>query len=199
MKPYDILDAIGNVDEICVVKAKEKRKKKTYKRLWIAAGSFAACLALFISIPFIFMSMSKMGKDAPPNTNDEQGGAGKVEETLDIDNVWIYYVHDNEIIGEQQELKMSAECVFNAWKEKNGIGEDVEFISVNIESNGKTSENNGMVEHQVGDYFVYNITISKSIENYYDIINKELLLESLKQTMTGYLYMECDEYHLILE
>lgn len=26
MKPYDILDAIGNVDAICVVKAKEKKK-----------------------------------------------------------------------------------------------------------------------------------------------------------------------------
>ena len=50
-----------------------------------------------------------------------------------------------------------------------------------------------------GDHFVFNITISKNIENYYDKIDPELLLEALKQTMTGYIRLEFDEYHLFLE
>ncbi len=193
MKPHDIFDAIGNVDETCVMKAKEK--KKSHKKLWITASSIAACLALIICLPIIFMSMNNMGNDAPANPNDNQGG----EMALEQDNVWIYYVDGDEISREQQYLPMSAEDVFIAWREKNGIGNEVEFIQVKIDSNGKTTVENGMAAHQIGDHFVYNLTISKSIENYYDTIDSELLLESLKKTMTGYSNLEYDEYNLILE
>lgn len=193
MKPHDIFDVIGNVDETCVMKAKEKRK--SYKKIWIATSSIAACLALIICLPIIFMSMNNMGNNAPAIPNDNQGGEMAVEE----DNIWIYYVDGDEIGRERQYLPMSPENIFNAWKEKNGIGAEVEFIRVNIDSNGKTSEKNGIVEHQIGDYFVYNLTISKGIENYYNTIDKDLLLNSLKQTMTGYSNIEYDEYNLILE
>jgi serine/threonine protein kinase len=43
-----------------------------------------------------------------------------------------------------------------------------------------------------------NIAVSKNLENYYGE-NKELLLETLKKTMTGYSYMSFDEVNLILE
>ncbi len=194
MKPHDIFDTIGNVDETCVMKAKEK--KKSHKKLWITASSIAACLALIICLPIIFISMNNMGSDKnnTAGLNDNNG-----EIAMEQDNVWIYYVDGDEINRERQYLPMDPEDIFNAWKEKNGIGDDVEFIRVKIDSNGTTTEKNSMVEHQIGDYFVYNLTISKSIENYYDTIAKELLLDSLEQTMTGYSNIEYDEYNLILE
>ena len=202
MKPHDIFDAIGNVDETCVMKAKEK--KKSHKKLWITASSIAACLALIICLPIMFISMNNMGTDKNNTAGPNEGmlipdGGNDNEMALEQDNVWIYYIDGNEIVREQQYLPMEPESIFNAWKEKNGIGDDVEFIRVNIDSNGKTTEKDGMVEHQIGNYFVCNLTISKSIENYYDTIDKELLLDSLEQTMTGYSNIEYDEYNLILE
>ena len=59
MKPEDILDAIGNVDDICIKKAKEKNKSR--KNFWISAGVLAACLTLAVGIPAI----SKTGPDTP--------------------------------------------------------------------------------------------------------------------------------------
>lgn len=195
MKPHDIFDAIGNVDETCVMKAKEK--KKSHKKLWITASSIAACLALIICLPIIFMSMNNMGTDKNNTAGPNDGNDGEM--AMEQDNVWIYYVDGDEIGREKQYLPMDPEDIFNAWKEKNSIGDDVEFIRVKIDSNGKTTEKNGMVEHQIGNYFVCNLTISKNIENYYDTIDKELLLDSLEQTMTGYSNIEYDEYNLILE
>lgn len=195
MKLHDIFDAIGNVDETCVMKAKEK--KKSHKKLWITASSIAACLALIICLPIIFVSMNNMGSDKNNTAGPNDNNNGEI--AMEQDDVWIYYVDGDEINRERQYLPMDPEDIINAWKEKNGIGDDVEFIRVKIDSNSKTTEKNGMVEHQIGNYFVYNLTISKSIENYYDTIDKELLLDSLKQTMTGYSNIEYDEYNLILE
>lgn len=195
MKPHDIFDAIGNVDETCVMKAKEK--KKSHKKLWITAGSIAACLALIICLPIIFMSINNMGTDKNNTAGPNDGLGGEI--AMEQDNVWIYYVDGNEINREQQYLPMDPEDIFHAWKAENDIGDEVEFIRVNIDSNGKTTEKDGVVGHQIGDYFVYNLTISKSIENYYDTIDKDLLLESLQKTMTGYSNIEYDEYNLILE
>lgn len=48
MKPENILDAIGNVDDTCIKNAKEK--KKTLKKYWISIGTMAACLALVVII-----------------------------------------------------------------------------------------------------------------------------------------------------
>lgn len=62
MKPENILDAIGNVDDICIKNAKEKKKSR--KNYWISVGAMAACLALVVAIPFL--SQSKHGTG--PNT-----------------------------------------------------------------------------------------------------------------------------------
>lgn len=51
MRPENILDAIGNVDDTCIKNAKEKKKSK--KNYWISVGAMAACFALVVVIPFI--------------------------------------------------------------------------------------------------------------------------------------------------
>lgn len=203
MKPYDILDAIGDVDEVYVMKAKEKRK--SHKKLLITVSSLAACVIFLLIIPVVINSGNMNNTVSEPVycSNPAIVVASNPEIDIAYENVWIYYVDGNEINREQEYLQLSPNEIFNVWKEKNGIGEEVELIKVNIDSNGKTtvSENDssGVAMKEIGDYFIFNITISKNIENYYDQVERELLLESLKQTMTGYSIIEYDEYNLILQ
>lgn len=194
MKSSDILDVIGNVYDECVKKAKEK--KKSSKKIWVTVGSLAACAVLVFMMPFIYIAFQGANSAAPE-------GAGGQDMAVESENVWIYYVDGDEINRTRRHLPLSPEQIFYAWREQNGIGDEVEFIKVKIDSNSKTTESEfegeGVVKHEVGDYFIYNITISKRIEEYYHLIDSELLLESLKQTMTGYSELEYDEYNLILE
>lgn len=194
MKSSDILDAIGKVDDASVRKAKEK--KKSSKKIWITVGSLAACMVLIFMAPFIYIAFQGANSAAPE-------GAGGQDLAVESEYVWIYYVDGDEINRTSQYLPLSAEQIFYAWREQNNIGDEVAFIKVKIDSNSKTTESEfdgeGVVKHEIGDYFVYNITISKRIEEYYHFIDSELLLESLKQTMTGYSELEYDEYNLILE
>lgn len=196
MKSTDILDAIGNVDDELIEKAKEI--KKSYKAILLSMGALAACLLLIILAPYI---KNITGHDGIKydNTLSEQD----TETAIVSDNVWIYYVDGSQIKSEQQFLQLSTEEIFYAWRDKNGLGEDVKYIRVKIDSNSTTTESevNGstIISHKLGDYFIFNITISKNIENYYDKVDSKLLLESLKKTMTKYSSLEYDEYHIYLE
>lgn len=194
MKSSDILDAIGKVDDECVRNAKEK--KKSNKRIWITVGSLVACMVLIFMAPFIYIAFQGANSAAPEGANGQ-------DMAVQSEYVWIYYVDGDEISRTSQYLPLSAEQIFYAWREQNNIGDEVAFIKVKIDSNSKTTESEfdgeGVVKHEISDYFVYNITISKRIEEYYHLIDSELLLESLKQTMTGYSELEYDEYNLILE
>lgn len=197
---YDILEAIGNVDDECVKRAKES--KTSNKAMWISIAALAACLVLVFGVPAI-RNFFLAGEKAPNESNRD-------EMIVVSGDTWIYYVDDDEIKREKEYLSMSAENIFNAWKEKNGIGDEVEFIKVRIESNGETtwheheSGEGGAVEYEVGNQFIYNIRITENLKNYYDIIDHELLLESLEMTMTGYSTIEQSdiefiEFNLILE
>jgi len=194
MKSSDILDAIGKVDDECVRKAKEN--KKSNKRIWITVGSLVACMVLIFMAPSLYIAFQGANSAAPE-------GGGDQDLTVESEYVWIYYVDGDEINRTSQYLPLSAEQIFYAWREQNNIGDEVAFIKVKIDSNSKTTESEfegeGVVKNEIGDSFVYNITISKRIEEYYHLIDSERLLESLKQTMTGYSELEYDEYNLILE
>lgn len=63
MKPENILDAIGNVNDTCIKNAKEKKKSR--KNYWVSIGAMAACLALVV------ISIHGIKKDpviVPPDT-----------------------------------------------------------------------------------------------------------------------------------
>lgn len=192
MKPDDILDAMENIDDVLVKKAKEKTRSQ--KAVWLTVGSIAAGLALAFCVPYVFFLLNG-ARNADPGRDGGEMAVGQ-------DYVEIYYVDGDEIQCQEKWMRLSAEDIFNAWREKNGLGNEVKFIGVTICGDGKTTgwefegEN---VASEVGDYLVYTLTIAKSIENYYDTLDSGLLLESLKQTMTGYSGVEYDEYHLILE
>ncbi len=115
----------------------------------------------------------------------------------------IYYVEGGQIKSEEQRLPYHGEDVFEAWKLKNGLGDDVKLIRINIEDNGEESvyefEGSEVAQYTVGDYFAYHIVISADIENYYNTIDQQLLMQSLEQTMTGYSHIEYDEFNIELE
>ncbi len=207
MRSIDILNAVGEVDDEFVTKA--KAKKASRKKLWIALGSsLAACLALVLAVPIVFTmrgaSAPAPGAVEPPGAAEhpEDYGYPYLETAPVFDDVKIFYVADGKICSKTQRMELSAENAFIAWREANNIGDEVEFVKCEIKDNStdRTIAIGGetFTEHIMGDYFILNITISKNIENYYDRIDSELLLDSLKQTMTGYSDIEFDEYHLIL-
>ncbi|MBR1533627.1 MAG: hypothetical protein IJ639_04640 [Ruminococcus sp.] len=85
----------------------------------------------------------------------------------------------------------------------NNIGDEVKLLSVKIDSTGSTEESvidgQGVVAYHVGDKLIYNLTITKNIENYYSRTNKDLLLNSLERTMYLSSEIKIDEFNLILE
>lgn len=108
MKPDDILDAIGNIDDVCVKKA--KAKKKSHKAVWITIGSIVACLALVVCMPYVLFFLKGAYDSNPGNAGEEMA--------VGWDYVRIYYVDGDEIKQQKEWLRLSAEDIFNVWKEK---------------------------------------------------------------------------------
>ena len=115
----------------------------------------------------------------------DPGSDGKEE---DISSISIYYLGEDGIAVEQTEW-LSIQDVFNTWRDLNGLGEDVEFINQFLicSADDPTSVT------------VVNLWISNEIENYYETVDKELLLRSLALTMTEYFDVPEDKFLLSLQ
>lgn len=181
MRSDDILDAIGEVDEALVKGAKEI--KRSHKTLWMTVSSLAACLLIMFMFPIVFISM-KGASSADPSAPSEEDGAN---DSIGRTEVSIYYVEDGEIAADKVEWLEIREF-FNAWRDLNGLGEDVEFIDQFFicSADDPTSVT------------VVNLWISDEIENYYETVDKELLLRSLTLTMTEYFDVSEDDFSLSL-
>ena len=115
-------------------------------------------------------------------------------------NFDIYKVVDGRLVSTQIYSEATSDKIFEAWKKENSIGDDVKLISVDITDNG-TVEYSGFGGEEVaiytmGDYSKLTVIVSKTLENYYGAIDKDLLLESLEKTMRG--MSDVNEYELIL-
>jgi len=53
MNTDDIIDALNEVDDTSIKNAREPKKKRNYKALWISVGAAAACLAVVLLLPRI--------------------------------------------------------------------------------------------------------------------------------------------------
>ena len=198
----------------------EGRKHRKRIPTWVTVVVAAACLMLVFVSPFVYMATRKCGSEGPPGTEgpgqtkhgsarpgDNQTVKGTAAPAVGLEFtefVWIYYVEDGKVCSEQQELLFRATdtfgaVLFEAWKEKNGIGEEVQLLDFEIRSNTTTNVKDGMVEHVLGEYHCLYLTVSKNLETYYDSTGEVLLPESLEQTMTGFRNLEFQEYHLFLE
>jgi len=187
-----------------------KKSRRTIP-LRVTFSVIAASLLVVFACPLLYFVTQRSGLGKPPEAvapgqsvkGKDSFEIGSDEATKELmiatDYVWIYYIEDEEICKEQHYVKLQPTDVFAVWKEKNGIGAEVQLLDCEILSNATTEELGDVVVHTVGDYFALYLTVSKNLEEYYEVMNEVLLLDSLEQTMTGYSGMEYQEYHLILK
>ena len=53
MNTDDIIDALNEVEDTCIQNAREPKKKKSLKALWISVGAVAACIGVVLLLPRI--------------------------------------------------------------------------------------------------------------------------------------------------
>ena len=227
MTKFDLFDSIGNVDDELIEKAIEPKKssKKAFLAVTsVAACAVLACATVLIvqnmnktnNLAVDSGASSAIGTSSGKPVNEESpengvaGGSSSetpvledsVEKALEQMPFDIYYVANGKIKQKTIVTDASPENLFDIWKKENKIGDEVRFISAKLSDNGTTeiSEYSGVevATHKVGDHTVYTLTITKNLEQYYDSIEKEVLLDSLKKTMTGMCDPKPDEYQLIL-
>lgn len=206
MTVFDLFDSIGNVDDELIEKAKQP--KNSHRKLIITIGSLAACIV--VACISIIISQD-IQKDNGFQTDVQWTGSASSEAPLNEDSgeispkeihIEVYYVLNRKIEHQSIITDAKPETVFEIWKSKNNIGEEVKLISAQLTDNGSTevSEYSGVeiATHKTGDQTIYTLTITKNLEQYYDDTDKDLLLESLEKTMTGMCDPKPDEYKLIL-
>lgn len=88
-------------------------------------------------------------------------------------------------------------ALFDAWKKLNNIGNDVKLIKCSITDNSKEEITESIATYTPATMRIVEITVSKTIENYYGD-TEELLLDSLEKTFSS-CFDFCDDYKLIIE
>lgn len=88
-------------------------------------------------------------------------------------------------------------AIFDYWKKKNNIGDDVKLIKCSITDNSKEEITESTATYTPATKRIVEITVSKDIENYYDK-SKTLLLHTLEETFKSS-FNFCDEYQLIIK
>lgn len=194
MTALQFYEILGNIDE-ADVKAAEK-PYRTNNRLRI--NYFVAAAACFV---IIAIGVNLIGSNLliPNPPNNESSDMGNAAEQKDVN---IYYINGEELAYKTEYLECSPEIVFESWKNANNIGEDVKLIKVEIKSNGQESVNptDSSVEgYSVRNQFVMEVTLTQSIREYYSVKPEDELMESLRLTLTGYIYIDCDEFHVFYE
>ena len=225
MKPDDLLDALENIDDIYIKNAKLPRKP-TWKTIGMIAASITLVVLLGQLSPFLRNSDSDFDSSPPkesspvitdlPSDENYDGSAETnkddsgfiledgseyidenesfIEDEYIHNDIWIYYVEENEIKRVlEQDKRITFSELFDAWKEKNSIGEEVLLLKVSIPDT--TAETIGSL-HIAGDHFVMKIEVSSNLQDYFEHMDSEKLLESLKKTMLSRTNHEIKEYIL---
>ena len=128
------------------------------------------------------------------------------ERELEQIPVEMYKIKDGILVHDTVMLDASPQTIFDVWKSENYIGSEVQLIGVDIESDSidTVSAYSGVevIAHQTGNKTIYTITVTRNLEDYYEIEDfygyrsKELVLESLEKTMTSICDTKPDEYRL---
>ena len=205
-------------DELIV---RVKEPKKSGKRILFDITSMAACTVLACSAVLLIHNMnqhkwtegysgiaSDVGTSheavtSPAEASREKSASAVHEETARVyDCAKIYKIQDGKVVPSTRTVTGSNETVFNVWKSESGIGDEVKLLNVAVEDNATDTVSDlgedPAVIHTMGDYMTYTITVTSNLENYCSTQSKELLLESLKQTMLSSFDTMPDEYHLVL-
>ncbi len=154
MRPDDILDAIGNVDDSLLVTAQERPKPVKLLKHLTQLAPVAACVLLLLVLSFGFFILRGNEKESsgPPDSVQK-------EQAL------IYYVDNNEIVSSERLLPLNVEYLFEAWRNLNRLNENVRLIDISYAENTTT------------------ITITEALKTYYETVDATLLLNSLQLTL----------------
>lgn len=181
MKVDDLLDAIGEIDDSFLEPMEEKTKHK--KIFWSGIASLAACLALFLFLPNGFLSrwMSRNETDYAP---------------MDCASFLVYYVDGESLLSFNYEIFGGYDEMFFAWKNQNGIGQDVLLKDITIHSVSDGDSEFSLNSDRLSAN-ILRVTLSSSFSSYLEE-NDTLLLESLKKTVASYLGVRISEIELFL-
>ena len=226
---FDLFDSIGNVDDELIEKAKQPKKnsKKAFLAIIsVAACAVFACAAVltvqnmnknnnivvYLGVSSAVVTNSVKPVDEKSLENGVTGGSSSEvpvledsgETTVEEMSFEIYYVVDGKIEHKTTKTSASAKAVFEVWKSENQIGEEVKLLNVDLEQSGiEISEYEysgvGIADHKSDGKTIYTLKVTKNIENYYVDTDRELLLETLKKTMTGMNEMQIYDYDIVLE
>lgn len=189
MKKDQFYKLLGDIDEKNIKAVEQPIVKK--KHTWIKyIVPFAACLLLVLGISFNQISR-----------NNPLGESSTSEQEIAIEhkNINIYYVNNNELFAVSEYLPCSAEEVFKSWKKANNIGNEVELIHFEIKNNGTERKDSFTASYTVGDSFTMKVTVTENLKNYYSVIPENILLKSLKLTLTEYHNIDFDKYQIFFE
>ncbi|MBQ8474751.1 MAG: hypothetical protein IJ499_03705 [Clostridia bacterium] len=148
----------------------------------------------------------------PPITNDDLHGSitqgsiahNPIPEPSEEEKAFvIFYVKNGVTEKEECITESSPNSIFERWKEKNGIGDEVQLIDVSAYTKPSTetyySGGECIIEHTTDAITCLNIVLSASIADYYDIIDSADLLMSLEKTIKGYTGRDFDECTITLK
>ena len=189
MKAAELYELIGEVDEKAVQDAAKPDRRS--RKLYAAVLGIAA--AVCIGAAGVWM----LHRNAAPVPQDAASSCA--ETAVESRDIRIYYYRDGEMHSETKFLPCTPEQVFGEWKKQNGIGEEVRLIASRVENNGMERIESGVAEYSAGDIFILHLTVTENLKAYYSEIPETDLLESLRLTMTGYSYIEYNDFDLTLK
>ena len=205
MNNYLIIDAISYLDADILAKHLEKKekirnkakiKKKVNVLRWsvVAACLFFAIVLSAITIPYI---------PTKYNLNYSYVGESGKEIFIPDSNIWIYYVDNSKIERKRVKLPSSPQNVFLTWKHLNNIGEVVSLIKCEVISDGVESvltyDGKTVYEYGGNSVLVLNIIVSENLNDYIDESNRELVVDSLKKSITNCSNLKFKSVNLILQ
>lgn len=206
MNNYLVMDAISYLDADLLakhleIKEKLKNRFKNKKKANLSRISvIAACLCLIITLSAIII---RPYIPTEYNLNYSYVGENGKEIFIPDSNIWVYYVDDGEVERERVKLPSTPKNVFITWKYLNNIGEEVSLIKCEVIGDGiesvLTYDENKVYEHGDNSVFTLNIIVSESLNNYIDETNRDVLIDSLKKSISNCSNIKFESVNLILQ
>lgn len=186
MRGDDLLDAVGQIDADLIEEAdRPPRRRAPVWRMLPAVA--AACLLLALAAAYVpFLQGAEpleMAGSSPQSDSDSVPYAASMpsEPMFGAGKTVVWYVEGDELQKQRIPPLSDQQDVFAAWRTANGIGEEVQLLSCTTEDGGAQ------------------LTVTANLADYSASADGELLLESLRQTMGGYVGLPADACQITLE
>lgn len=180
MRGSELLDLMEYLDADLIEEADQTgwKEKRAGWLKWITG--LTACMVIVI---VIFLQFQDSNSEGMNMSGEVKSALSEDKGTEESGFVTVYIVDGTELRSENKETTMSKEFVFEAWKNANGIGEEVRLLSCELADNSS----------------VLNLVVSRELEKYYENKEQELLIDSLVRTMAAFTGIKPEDCRLTLE